>query len=424
MEKPAKADVLQGTLDLMVLQTLDTLGPQHGYAIAARLEQVSSGALQLNMGTLYPALMRLEQRGLLKGSWGTTDDQPQGAVLRAHRRRPPRARQGEAGLGSHGRHHARAAARRGVRTAGPTRCAALREWIDRLLGTLRAAARRRRPRGRAAPHAELGRCCRRAPAAPRVAPAVTQAMDALRDRRGLPWLHALSADVVFGWRQLRRGIASSASPPSCRSAWPSARPAPRSGSSTRVLLRPLPIAAPDRLAFAVTWFVDAQQRLDYYDSCDYPTYTRYVGHGRRPGRPAARRDRAARPRSCRAARRSRSASTSSTISGNVFGVFGLQPAVGPAVRARRRSHAGRPPGRRPRLRLLAASLRRGSAGRRQSAAIRRADPRGDWRRARRVHRDRAGPRGRRVRAGADERRAARQARAGAGSGCGSGRAAA
>src|SRR5262245_405686 len=68
-----KTDVLQGTLDLMVLQTLEVLGPQHGYAIAARLEQVSSGALQLNMGTLYPALMRLEQRGLLKGSWGVTD---------------------------------------------------------------------------------------------------------------------------------------------------------------------------------------------------------------------------------------------------------------------------------------------------------------------------------------------------------------
>jgi transcriptional regulator len=70
---PAKADVLQGTLDLMVLQTLDTLGPLHGYAIAARLEQTSGGALQLNMGTLYPALMRLEQRGLLRGAWGATD---------------------------------------------------------------------------------------------------------------------------------------------------------------------------------------------------------------------------------------------------------------------------------------------------------------------------------------------------------------
>jgi len=58
----------------MILQTLATLGPQHGYAIAARLEQVSRGALQLNMGTLYPGLMRLEQRGLVRGRWGVTEN--------------------------------------------------------------------------------------------------------------------------------------------------------------------------------------------------------------------------------------------------------------------------------------------------------------------------------------------------------------
>ena len=69
----SKADVLQGTLDLMVLRTLESLGPQHGYAISSRIEQVSSGALQLNMGTLYPALMRLEQRGLIRGKWGATE---------------------------------------------------------------------------------------------------------------------------------------------------------------------------------------------------------------------------------------------------------------------------------------------------------------------------------------------------------------
>lgn len=69
-----KADVLQGTLDLMVLQTLATIGPSHGYAIAARLEGVSAGALQLNMGTLYPGLMRLEQRGLVRGDWSVTDN--------------------------------------------------------------------------------------------------------------------------------------------------------------------------------------------------------------------------------------------------------------------------------------------------------------------------------------------------------------
>ena len=72
-EARAKADVLQGTLDLMVLQMISTLGPLHGYAIAARLEQVSQGVLVLNMGTLYPCLMRLEQRGLVRGKWSVTD---------------------------------------------------------------------------------------------------------------------------------------------------------------------------------------------------------------------------------------------------------------------------------------------------------------------------------------------------------------
>jgi PadR family transcriptional regulator, regulatory protein PadR len=72
-KRQSKAEVLQGTLDLLVLQTLDSLGPLHGYAIAARFEQVSGGALQLNMGTLYPALMRLEQRGLVRGNWGATE---------------------------------------------------------------------------------------------------------------------------------------------------------------------------------------------------------------------------------------------------------------------------------------------------------------------------------------------------------------
>ena len=95
-KEKSKADVLQGTLDLMVLQTLDSMGALHGYAIAARLEQVSSGALQLNMGTLYPALMRLEQRGLVKGTWGTTDSNRRArfyAITAAGRRQLARERQ-------------------------------------------------------------------------------------------------------------------------------------------------------------------------------------------------------------------------------------------------------------------------------------------------------------------------------------------
>ena len=73
-KEPRKADVLQGTLDLMILQTLISLGPSHGYAIASRLEQVSGGSLQLNMGTLYPGLMRLEQQGFIEGNWDLTDN--------------------------------------------------------------------------------------------------------------------------------------------------------------------------------------------------------------------------------------------------------------------------------------------------------------------------------------------------------------
>jgi PadR family transcriptional regulator PadR len=69
-----KTDVLQGTLDLMVLKTLEGLGPLHGYGIARRIEQVSENLLQLNQGTLYPALLRLQQRGWIKSEWGTSEN--------------------------------------------------------------------------------------------------------------------------------------------------------------------------------------------------------------------------------------------------------------------------------------------------------------------------------------------------------------
>ena len=70
----SRAEVPYGTLDLMVLKTLDTLGPLHGYGIARRIEQVSQGGLALNQGTIYPALLRLEQRGWIKSGWGTSEN--------------------------------------------------------------------------------------------------------------------------------------------------------------------------------------------------------------------------------------------------------------------------------------------------------------------------------------------------------------
>ena len=69
-----KTDVWQGTLALMILKTLETMGPQHGYGIARRIEQTSGHLLALNYGTLYPALLKLEQEGYIKGTWGVSDN--------------------------------------------------------------------------------------------------------------------------------------------------------------------------------------------------------------------------------------------------------------------------------------------------------------------------------------------------------------
>jgi len=69
-----KSDILQGTLDLMVLQTLDAMGPLHGYGIARRIEQISEDVLQLNQRTIYASLLRLQQRRWISASWGTSDN--------------------------------------------------------------------------------------------------------------------------------------------------------------------------------------------------------------------------------------------------------------------------------------------------------------------------------------------------------------
>ena len=73
-ERRPRVELLQGTLDLIVLRALSTMGPQHAYGLAARLEQVADHPLLLNQGTLYPALVRLEQKGWIKGAWQTTEN--------------------------------------------------------------------------------------------------------------------------------------------------------------------------------------------------------------------------------------------------------------------------------------------------------------------------------------------------------------
>ena len=69
-----KTDVWQGTLALMILRTLETMGEQHGYGLARRIEQTSGDLLQLNYGTLYPALLKLEQEGFIRSRWGTSEN--------------------------------------------------------------------------------------------------------------------------------------------------------------------------------------------------------------------------------------------------------------------------------------------------------------------------------------------------------------
>lgn len=84
-----RADILQGTLDLMVLQTLEAMGPLHGYGIARRIEQISEDVLQLNQGTIYASLLRLQQRRWISASWGTSDNNRKAkyyAITRAGRK--------------------------------------------------------------------------------------------------------------------------------------------------------------------------------------------------------------------------------------------------------------------------------------------------------------------------------------------------
>ena len=88
-----QADVWQGTLAMMVLKTLDAMGPMHGYGIGRRIEQISGGRLSVNYGTLYPALLKLEQEGYVRGAWGVSENKRRArfyTLTRAGRRQAER----------------------------------------------------------------------------------------------------------------------------------------------------------------------------------------------------------------------------------------------------------------------------------------------------------------------------------------------
>jgi hypothetical protein len=206
----SKAEVLRGMLDLMVLQTLAALGPQHGHAIGARIKQVSSGALTLNMGTLHPGLMRLEQQRLVRAEWGVTGNNRQ-ARFSHHRRRTPAARRRQEGVGPDGGGH-----RHTLRGSGVTRRevpASLRGWVRRLWGALSGRRTDRDLERELAGHLAIaedklrrqghapGEAARLARAA---AGGRTRALESLREQRGLPWLGSSWLDARLGLRLLVR----------------------------------------------------------------------------------------------------------------------------------------------------------------------------------------------------------------------------
>jgi hypothetical protein len=159
----------------------------------------------------------------------------------------------------------------------------LREWIHRLFGTLRIARRDDDLAEELGLHLELAaEDARRRGDDPAAAVRAARlqngtaahAMDALRDQRGLPWLEALTADVVFGWRQLNKHRTTSlAVILSLGLAIGSTAAAFRLIDA--VLLRPLPVADPDRLFFVATTFVDSSNTPDYSEHFDYPTFRRF-----------------------------------------------------------------------------------------------------------------------------------------------------
>ena len=212
----------------------------------------------------------------------------------------------------------------------------LREWITRLLGTVRGQRSDRDLELELRLHVELAeeQARRRAdePAdAARTARLITgnvpAAMDALRDQRGLPWLDALRADVVFGWRQLKRHRAATAAAIlSLGLAIGATTAAFRLVDA--LLLRPLPVADPNRLFAVATTFLDSNKQIDTRDDFDYPTYRDYSG--------AVASDRAdlmvvgllARQPVTVQAGADPEFALRQYLSGNAFATLGLQPALG------------------------------------------------------------------------------------------------
>ena len=209
----AKPDILQGTLDLMVLRTLQTMGPQHGFGLAKRIQQISGDALSLNQGTLYPALLRLEQRGWIRSEWGVSEANRRAKfyeLTRAGRRQVERESEDWARTVE--------IMQRFLRTGGIEAMSGLR----RLSALLRGSRMDRELDDEIATHLAMQEEEFRARRHERRAQRGTRRGGSLaashrpkelyRERRGLPWIETAAKDLRYAVRGLRQnqGFAAAA----------------------------------------------------------------------------------------------------------------------------------------------------------------------------------------------------------------------
>ena len=204
-ERTDRSAVLQGTLDLIVLRTLQTMGAQHAYAIATRLQQVSEDLLQLNQGTLYPALVRLEQQGRIKGTWGKTENNREAKFYCDHQGRSESAGGGDDSLAADVRIDGQIAFR-GSLTHAPTGLPDLQtcsadaapnaSWRGKSKATSRMLADDFERRGLTPQDARL--------AARRAYGGVEQAKELHREARSFLWIEQWLKDVRYGVRSLLR----------------------------------------------------------------------------------------------------------------------------------------------------------------------------------------------------------------------------
>ena len=270
-----KAEVWQGTLALMVLKTLETLGPLHGYGIARRIEQTSGDLLSVNYGTLYPALLRLEQEGYVVSEWGVSEKQPKGTVLQPDAGGPQKSAAGGSRMGSR-RGHRRPLPRSPA--GGPMR--PVRAWLVRLWNLFSRGKWERRMAEELEAHLQMdiddgiGRGL--APAEARRQALVRlggleATKENLRDRHVHSWLETTIRDAAFALRTMRRTPGLTVTIVLTLALGIGATTAIFS-IVDRILLRPLPFSEPERLLYITAKLSRAESFNPFAYTQDYPAW--------------------------------------------------------------------------------------------------------------------------------------------------------